>query len=62
MFLAYQSRMLDLKKDIRFKYQDCGRVAGLPPEKIEAIISLADGLEQLEDLEPFLQHLAGLEK
>ena len=45
--------------DVSFKYQDCGGVAGLPPEKIDAIVSLAAGLEHLDDLTPLLQLLSG---
>jgi len=45
-------------EDIRFKYQDCGSVAGLAPEKIDTIVSLVAGLEHLDDLAPLLQHLS----
>ena len=46
-------------EDVRFKYQDCGSVADLPPEEIDTIVSLAEGLEHLDDLTPLLQHLSG---
>ena len=49
-------------EDVRFKYKDCGSVAGLPPEDIDTIISLATGLEQLNDLTLLLQHLSSERK
>jgi 2-methylcitrate dehydratase PrpD len=46
-------------KDVRFKYQDCGRLAKVPPENIDTIISLVAELEQLGDLTDLLPHLSG---
>jgi len=37
-------------------------VAGLPPEEIDTIASLATGLEQLNDLTVLLQHLSSERK
>jgi 2-methylcitrate dehydratase PrpD len=45
-------------EDVRFKYQDCGNVAGLPPEEIGTILSLMEGLERLNDLTLLLRHLS----
>jgi 2-methylcitrate dehydratase PrpD len=49
-------------EDVRFKYQDCGSVAGLPPDEIDTIVSLVTGLERLNDLPLLLQHLSAERK
>ena len=49
-------------EDVRFKYQDCGNVAGLPPEEIDTIVSRVEGFEHLNDLTLLLQHLSAERK
>jgi hypothetical protein len=57
IFIRGMTRRPLTLEDINFKYQDCGSVAGLPPDEVEAIVSIVGGLEQLDDLTPLLEHL-----
>jgi 2-methylcitrate dehydratase PrpD len=59
IFILGMARRPLIFDDVRFKYEDCGRVAGLPPEKIDKIVSLVAGLEHLDDLTPLLKLLSG---
>ena len=59
IFIRGMARRPLTLEDVSFKYQDCGSVAGLPPEKIDTIVSLVAGLEHLDDLTPLLQLLSG---
>ena len=46
-------------QDVRFKYRDCGDVAGLSPEGIDALLSAVKELDRLEHLTPLLEHVSG---
>ncbi|MGD8387233.1 MAG: MmgE/PrpD family protein [Desulfobacteraceae bacterium] len=59
IFILGMSRRPLALEDVRFKYQDCGSVAGLPPEEIDTVLSLVASLEQLDDLTPLLGHVSG---
>jgi 2-methylcitrate dehydratase PrpD len=56
--LGMARRPLSLE-DVRYKYQDCGNMAGLSQENINTIISLGTELDQLDDLTSLLQHVSG---
>jgi len=59
IFILGMARRPLTLENVYFKYQDCGSMAGLSQEKIDTIVSLVSGLEQLDDLTPLIQHLSG---
>lgn len=59
LFILGMTRRPVPLNDVRFKYQDCGSLAGLTPEKIDAVISLVMDIDHLDDLKVLLQHISG---
>jgi 2-methylcitrate dehydratase PrpD len=43
--------------DVMFKYDDCGAAAGISKKKVDAIISMVNDIEQLEDVSTLMTEI-----